>query len=32
MKYKPVNGKIIIEYENKSDQDVIINIYRIKRT
>ena len=32
MKYKPVSGKISIEYKNVSRQPVIINIYRIKRT
>lgn len=32
MKYKPVSGKISVEYKNVSRQPVTINIYRIKRT
>lgn len=32
MKYKPVSGKILVEYKNISSAPVTINIYRVKRT
>jgi hypothetical protein len=32
MVYKPVNGKITIEYKNQSAQDVTIDIHRVQRT
>lgn len=32
MKYKPVSGKILVEYKNLSSAPVTINIYRVKRT
>ena len=32
MKYQPVDGRIIIEYKNKADHPVTIDVYRLKRT
>jgi hypothetical protein len=32
LKYKPVNGKITVEYKNVSADPVTIDIYRVKRT
>src|SRR5262249_39453488 len=32
MKYKPVSGKITVEYKNISSEPVTIDIYRVKRT
>jgi hypothetical protein len=32
MKYKPVSGKITVEYKNVSSEPVTIDIYRVKRT
>lgn len=32
MKYKPVSGRISIEYKNVSDDPVTINVYRVTRT
>jgi hypothetical protein len=32
MKYKPVSGKITVEYKNVSTEPVTIDIYRVKRT
>jgi hypothetical protein len=32
LKYKPVNGKITVEYRNVSTDPVTIDIYRVKRT
>ena len=32
MKYKPVSGKITVEYKNVSNDPVTIDIYRVKRT
>jgi hypothetical protein len=32
MKYKPVSGKITVEYKNVSSEPVTINIYRVRRT
>ena len=32
MKYKPVSGKISVEYKNVSNDSVMINVYRVERT
>src|SRR5437867_2484855 len=32
LKYKPVAGKITVQYKNVSDQPVSINVYQVKRT
>ena len=32
MKYQPVDGRIIIEYKNKADHPVTIDVYTLKRT
>jgi len=32
LKYKPVNGRITVEYKNVSTEPVTIDIYRVKRT
>jgi hypothetical protein len=32
MKYKPVAGKISVEYKNVSSQPVTINVFRVRRT
>ncbi len=32
MKYRPVSGKISVEYKNLSSEPVTINIYRVQRT